>query len=103
MDGQPKLSENLGDLVHEGDVDIALRVLDHLGGFGGLDRSRAEGAAGGDRAVDRGEAIGHPSVLDGGPLGAAVDGGVAVTWMYALGRVAGGDMNTALQSLQRTA
>lgn len=29
--------EYLGELVHEGDVDVALRVLDYLGGFGNLD------------------------------------------------------------------
>ena len=29
--------EYLGQLVHEGNVDIALGVLDHLGGFGHLD------------------------------------------------------------------
>src|SRR3546814_8230942 len=101
MDGQPKLSENLGDLVHEGDVDIALRVLDHLGGFGGLDRSRAEGAAGGDRAVDRGEAIGHLRVFAGDHLGAAVDGVFAVAWIDALGRLAEEDRkSTRLNSSQ---
>ena len=34
--GQAELAENLGDLVHEGDVDVALGVLDHLGRLGGL-------------------------------------------------------------------
>ena len=36
--GDAELAENLGDLVHEGDVDVALGILDHLGRLGGLDR-----------------------------------------------------------------
>ena len=32
------LGEDLRHLVHEGDVDVALGVLDHLRGLGGLDR-----------------------------------------------------------------
>ena len=41
------LAEDLRDLVHEGDVDVALSVFDDLGGLGGLDRRGAEDAAAG--------------------------------------------------------
>ena len=37
--------------VHEGDVEIALRVLDHLGSLSHLDRRRAVYAGGDHRAV----------------------------------------------------
>ena len=45
------LLEDDGELVDEGDVDVALRVLDHLGGLGHLDRGGAEHAGGDHRAV----------------------------------------------------
>jgi hypothetical protein len=36
--------EYLGQLVHEGDVDVALRVLDDFRGFGDFDRGGFVGA-----------------------------------------------------------
>ena len=67
------LREDLRDLVHEGDVDVALGVLDHLGGFGRLDRRRAEHAAAGHRAVDLRELLDDLFVLAGDHLGDPVD------------------------------
>ena len=46
-----------GQLVHERDVEIALGVLDHLGGLGDLDRRRAMDAGRHGRAVDRGDDV----------------------------------------------
>jgi hypothetical protein len=43
--------ENDRQFVHQGDVQVALRVLDDLGGFGHLD-ARRRIDAGGDDAVD---------------------------------------------------
>ena len=45
------------------DVEIALGVLDHLGGFGDLDRRRAMDAGLDDRAIDRGDDIERARVL----------------------------------------
>ena len=46
-----------GQLVHEGDVDVALGVFDHLGGFRHLDRRRAVNAGRDNRAVNIGDNI----------------------------------------------
>ena len=67
------LREDLRDLVHEGDVDVALGVLDRLGGLGGLDRRGPEHAAAGDRAVDRRQLLDDLLVLAGDDLGDPVD------------------------------
>src|SRR3546814_14831831 len=45
IDRNAHFLENLRDFVNEGDVDVALRVLDDLGGFGRLDRGCAKYAA----------------------------------------------------------
>ena len=67
------LAEDHRDLVHEGDVDIALRVLDHLGGFGRFDIARAERTAAGDEPVEPREQIGDFRRLPGDDLGDAID------------------------------
>ena len=41
---QAQLLEQHGKLVDERDVHVALNVLDHLGGFGELDRACAMGS-----------------------------------------------------------
>lgn len=48
--------EDQGELVHQGDVEIPLGVLDHLGGLGHLDRGRDMQACLDDFAVGLGEA-----------------------------------------------
>ena len=81
----PDLREDLGDLVHEGDVDVALGVLDRLGRLGGLDRRRAEHAAAGHRAVDRRELLDDLVVLAGNDLGDLVDRVLAVAGLIRSG------------------
>ena len=44
-------------LVHQRDIEVALRVFDHLRGFGHLDRAGAMHAGRHDAAVDLGDAI----------------------------------------------
>ena len=46
------LVEDGGNLVDEGDIDVALRVLDDLGSFGGADVGGDEHAALGHLAVN---------------------------------------------------
>ena len=48
-----ELVEDRREFVHERDVEIALRVLDHLGRFGDLDRRRLVQAGLDDRAINR--------------------------------------------------
>ena len=45
VDRNAHLAEDLRDFVDEGDVDVALRVLDHLGRLGGADVARHEHVA----------------------------------------------------------
>ena len=52
---QSHFIEDDGELIHEGDIDIALRVFDHLGGFGDLNAGRFENARVNHRAVDGGQ------------------------------------------------
>ena len=47
------LVEDQRKLVHQRDVEVALRVLDHLGRFGDLDAARAMHAGGDDASVNR--------------------------------------------------
>jgi len=53
----------MGELVHEGDVEVALRVLDDLGGFRHFYRRRPVQAGGDDRAVNSGDDVEGESVL----------------------------------------
>ena len=55
VDAEP--IEDRRELVHQRDVEVALGVLDDLGGFGDLDRRRAVDAGLDDRAVDVGDAL----------------------------------------------
>jgi hypothetical protein len=47
-----ELMKNGGQLVHERDVEIALRIFDHLGGLRDLDRRRAVDARFHDRTIN---------------------------------------------------
>ncbi len=94
-------SEDLRDLVHEGDIDVALGVLDDLGGFGGLDRGGAERAPAGHRAVEIGDPIERFGVLPGNDLGDLVDRMLAIARIDPLGTVAEQEIRAA--SLARMA
>ena len=74
-------------LVDEGDVDVALGVLDGLGRLGGLDVAGDEHVAAGDRAVDLGEAVGHRPRLPRHHLGDAVHGVLGIAGVHAFGGV----------------
>ena len=58
-----ELVEDRRQFVHEGDVEIALRVLDDLGGFGDLDRRRAMNAGRDHRAVNVGDDVERRCIL----------------------------------------
>ena len=75
-------------LVHERDVDVALRVLDDLGGLGDLDRRRAVHARGDDDAVDRGDEVERVARLAGDDLDDRLEAVLLVAGVDALGRVA---------------
>src|SRR3546814_1993723 len=106
------LAEDHGDFVDEGDVDVALRVLDHLGGLGGADVLGDEDVAAVDRAVDGGQPRRDVRRLPRDDLGDAVDGVVAVAGVDSFRRVSEADVAAAdarseghtseLQSLMRT-
>jgi hypothetical protein len=51
------LVEDDRELVHEGDVEVALRVLDHLGGLGHADRGRLVHARRHHRGVEVGDLV----------------------------------------------
>ena len=95
--GDVELGEDLGDLVHEGDVDVALGVLDDLGRLGDPDRFRPEHAAGGDPAVNGGDALGHLGILARDHLDDLFDGMLAVARIDPLGRVSEEEVAAALQ------
>ena len=54
-DSQPV--EDQGQFVHQGDIEVALRVLDHLGRFRDLDGGRAMDAGRYDGAIGVGDAV----------------------------------------------
>src|SRR5262249_47729161 len=88
VDRDAEAAEDHGDFVDEGDVEIALGVLDDLGGFGRADVAGDEDAAGRGAAVEELELFGDLRRLAGHDLHDAVDGVGAVAGIDALGRVA---------------
>ena len=80
--------EDRRQLVHERDVEIALRVLDHLGGFRDLDRRRAMDAGRDHRAVDVGDDVERRCVLPRHHLGDGLEAMRLVAGIDALGRIA---------------
>ena len=90
--------EDDGQLVDERDVEVALGVLDHLGGLGHPDAGRLVGAGGDDLAVERVDDVGHFGRGAGGDL---LDGGDAVLLVAgvdALGAVAGEEVDVELEA-----
>ena len=84
--------EDRRQLVHEGDVEIALGVLDHLGGLRHLDRRRAMDAGGDHRAVDVGDDVERPGILARDDLGDGLEAMQLVAGIDALGRIADGEI-----------
>ena len=85
-------------LVHEGDIEVALGVLDHLGGLGHLDRRRAMDAGGDDRAVDVGDDAQRLLVLARHHFGDGFEAMVLVARIDALRRIADGEIGAAAQA-----
>src|SRR5690606_20872105 len=88
ISGNAKLLENHCRLIDEGDVDVALRILDDLRGLGRLDVAGAEGAARGRSAIHVSEDIRHLLRLAGDDLDDLVDRMHLVAGIDALRRVA---------------
>jgi len=84
----PDLGHDLGDFVHEGDVDVALGILDHLGRFGRADRRGAEHPGGRDRAIDLRHRLSDRVILPGDDLDDLVDTMDLVARVDPLGAVA---------------
>ena len=82
------LVEDLGELVDEGDVDVALGVLDNLGGFGDLDGGGEVGAGGDDGSIDFVDILPDFRGAAGGYLADVLDGVLLVAGVDALGGVA---------------
>ena len=76
------------NLVDEGDIDVALRILDGLRRLGGLDGSGTKHAAFGDRAIDFRERCDDFLVLAGDNLRDLVDRMRAVAGVDAFGTIA---------------
>ena len=90
-----ELLEDRGQLVHERDVEIALRVLDHLGGLGDLDRRRAMDAGLDHRAVDVGDDVERARILRRHHLDDGLEAVRLVAGIDALGRIADGEIAPA--------
>ena len=92
------LVEDDGQLVDEGDVDVALGVLDHLGGFGHADAFGLVRAGGDDLQVKGIDQVGHCWRGAGGDF---LDGGDAMFFVArvdALGAVAGKKVEVELEA-----
>ncbi len=79
--------EDERELVHERDVDVALRVLDDLRGLGDLDRRRAVHAGVDDPAVGSRDALERLGILARDDLHDALERVLVVAGVDALGRV----------------
>lgn len=94
----PECLENRGQFVHEGDVQIASGVLDHLGGFRDLDRGRAVNAGGDHRAIDIRDDVERLRVLGGDDLGDGLRAMLLVAGIDALGRISDIEIRACLQA-----
>src|SRR5262249_15401155 len=94
----PDLRKDLRDLVHEGDVDVALGVLDRFRALGRLDGGSAAHAAAGDRTVNVRQLFNGLGILAGEHLGDLVDRMLAVALIVRLRAVAEPEIAWALKS-----
>lgn len=90
--------EDFREFVDEGDVDVALGVLDYLGGFGYLDGGRQVGTGGYHAAVDFIYELADFRSRAGGDFPDMLYGVLLVAGVDALGRVAGVEVLVHLQA-----
>ena len=93
-----KAVEDQRQFVHQGNVEVALGVLDHLGGFGDLDGTGFVGAGGNDAAI---QGIDEVRNLGSGAGSDLLDGGQAVLFVAgvdALWAVAGKEVAVELEA-----
>ena len=86
VDAQPVGDQ--GDLVDQGDVDVALGVLQHLGELGDADRRGAVGAGRDHALVDGVDDVERLGRVAGDDLQDVVEAALLVAGVDALGRVA---------------
>ena len=84
----PHSIEDLRQLIHKGNVDIPLGVLDHLGRLSHLDRGCEMGAGSDDGAVDCIDILAHLRRGAGGNLLDMLHGVLLIAGIDALGAVA---------------
>lgn len=90
--------EDFREFVDEGDVDVALGVLNHLGGFGDLDGARQVGTGGYHAAVHFVDEFSDFGGRAGGDFPDMLYGVLLVAGVDALGRVAGVEVLVHLQA-----
>ena len=95
---QPQAIEDQGELVHQGDVEVALGVLDDLGGFGDLDRGRAVQPGRHDRAVNLDEPRQGRLVRSRDHLGDVAQAMRRIARVDALGRIAEAEVDPGLEA-----
>ena len=88
IDRNPELVKDHGHFIDEGDVDVALRILDHLGGLGRLDAGGAKDLARGDPPIDRRQLLDDLGGLARYDLGDPAHRVLPVARIDALGRIA---------------
>ena len=89
--------EDDGQFVDQGDVDVALGILDDLGGLGHGNRAGPEGAGGDDRGVELIDEVGAGRRRAGGHLADVGDPMLAITGIDALRAVAGEEVAVVAQ------
>src|SRR5262249_41439490 len=95
--GNPDPREDLRDLIDEGDVDVALRVLDRLGGLRRLDGRGSEHTTAGDCSVHGRELLHDLLVLACDNLGNPVYRMLPVARIDPLRAVAEPEVGAALE------
>ena len=81
--------EDNRQFIDQGDVEVALRIFDNLGGFGDLDTARFVRASGNDRAVEFIDLLGSFGRGAGGNLLDSRDPVFFIAWIDPLRAVTG--------------
>jgi hypothetical protein len=92
--------EDRREFVHQRDVEVALGILDDLGGLGGLDARRLVDAGLDDRTIDRGDDVERAGILSGDDLVDDLKAMRAVAWIDPLRRIA--EVRDAPRSARRS-